>query len=179
MLLGVLVFGAILVVVFSFVATYNRLVAVAEQATRAWNDLDALLRQRHDEIPKLIEVCKPHLTGHRASFDRLLEAGAAVFAARSARDADALGHAERTIRAIVADLLARAASAPELTGNAAFALLRQRHATLDAEIAERRERYNQSVRDYNAAKGRVPGNLVAFIGQFPPLRQLETDPLNS
>jgi hypothetical protein len=57
--------------------------------------------------------------------------------------------------------------------------LRQRHATLDAEIAERRERYNQRVRDYTAAMGRVPGNLVAFTGLFPPLRQLETGPLNS
>jgi LemA protein len=179
MLFGVLVFGAILVIVFSFVTTYNRLVAVAEQATRAWNDLDVLLRQRHDEIPKLIEMCESHLTEERASLDRLLGAAAAVFAARSARDADALGRAERTTRGILADLIARTTSHPELAGNAAFALLRQRHATLDAEITERRERYNQSVRDYNAAKGRVPGNLVALIGQFPPLRPLETDPLNS
>ena len=61
MLFGLLVFGAIVWSVFSFVATYNRLVAAAEKATRAWNDLDALLRQRHDEIPKIVEMCEPHL----------------------------------------------------------------------------------------------------------------------
>ena len=61
MLFGLLVFGVIVVIVFSFVATYNRLVAAAEKATRAWNDLDAVLRQRHDEIPKLVEMCEPHL----------------------------------------------------------------------------------------------------------------------
>jgi LemA protein len=179
MLFGVLVFGAILIVVFSFVATYNRLVAVAEKATRAWNDLDALLRQRHDEIPKLIEMCEPHLPEERASFDRLLEAGAAVFAARSARDADALGRAERTIHTTVADLLTRAASDPELAGNAAFGLLRQRHTTLDAEIAERRARYNEAVRHYNGAIGGWTGRFVALAGEFPPLKPLEVEPANS
>ena len=65
MLFGLLVFGAIVAFVFSFVATYNGLVAAAEKATRAWNELDALLRQRHDEIPKLVEICEPHMQKER------------------------------------------------------------------------------------------------------------------
>jgi LemA protein len=175
MLFGLLVFGAIVVVVFSFVTTYNGLVAAAENATRAWNDLDTVLRQRHDEIPKVIEMCEPHLKHDRASFERLLETRAAVFAARQTRDADALGHAERALRAVVMDLISRGASTAELAGNAAFGLLRQRHATLDAELAERRDRYNQAVRAYNATKGRVPGRVVALLGQFPRLHPLEVD----
>lgn len=175
MLVGILVFGAILLIVFSFVTTYNGLVTVAENAARAWNDLDALLRQRHAEVPKLIEICEPHLEQQRASFDGLLEAGGAVFAARTARDADALVRAERTMRGLLAELLARAANHPELAHNAAFALLRQRHATLETEIADRRSRYNAAVRDYDAASRGLLGRLVTFIGQFPPLRQLEAD----
>ena len=66
MLFGLLVFGAIVRVLFAFVTTYNGLVAAAEKATRAWNDLDALLRQLHDEIPKLAETCEPHLANERA-----------------------------------------------------------------------------------------------------------------
>jgi LemA protein len=175
MLFGVLVFGTILLIVFSFVTTYNGLVAVAENATRAWNDLDALLRQRHDEIPKLIEMCEPHMAQERVTFDRLLGAGGALFAARAARDADALVRAERTMRSLIGEILARAASDPELAASPAFSLLRQRHATLEAEIADRRRRYNDAVRDYDAASGGLLGRLVAFIGQFPPLRQLEAD----
>jgi LemA protein len=175
MLFGVLVFGAILLVVFSFVTTYNGLVTVSENAARAWNDLDALLRQRHAEIPKLIEMCEPHLAQQGAGFEGLLEAGGAVFAARTARDADALVRAESTMRGLIAELLVRASSHPELAHDAAFALLRQRHETLEAEIADRRSRYNAAVRDYDAASGGLLGRLVAFIGQFPPLRQLEAD----
>jgi hypothetical protein len=79
------------------------------------------------------------------------------------------------MRGLIADLLARAASHPELAHDAAFAVLRQRHESLEAEIADRRSRYNAAVRDYDAASGGVLGRLVAFIGQFPPLRQLEAD----
>jgi LemA protein len=69
MLFGLLVFAAIVVAVFSLATTYNSLVAAAERTTRAWNNLDALLRQRDDEIPKLIEMCEPHLKSARAAFD--------------------------------------------------------------------------------------------------------------
>jgi LemA protein len=177
MLFGLLVFAAIIVVVFSFVGTYNRLVAAADKARRAWNELDALLRQRHDEIPKVIEVCEPHLAHERALFDRLLETRAAVFAARQTRDADALSRAERSLRAAAAELVIdRAAKVPALAASPAFGLLRQRHATLDLELAQRRDGYNSAVRDYNAAIGRLPGSLVALVGEFPPLRPLEFEP---
>jgi LemA protein len=174
MLFGLIVFGVIVAILFSFVATYNKLVAAAEKATRAWNDLDALLRQWHDEIPKLVETCAPHLRGEHASFEQLLEARSAVFAARQTRDADALGGAERRLRVLVTGLLTRAAAHAELTASPAFALLRQRHATLDTEIAERRDRYNEAAREYNAARGRAPGRIVALTGEFPALRPLET-----
>jgi len=173
MLFGLLVFGAIVFAVFSLAATYNSLVAAAERTTRAWNDLDALLRQRHDEIPKLVETCEPHFTAERGAFDRVLEARSAVFAARQTRAADALGQAERSLRAAVTDVIARAADHPELAASQAFGMLRQRHATIDSEIAERRERYNDAVRQYNAAVARIPGNFVALLGGFRSLRPLD------
>ena len=173
MLFGLLVFGAIVGAVFAFVGIYNRLVAAAEKATRAWNDLDALLRQRHDEIPKLLETCEPHMASERALLDRVLEARATVFAARQTRDADALGHAEAQLRAAATALMARAAAHPILVASPAFSLLRQRQATLDLELKDRRDGYNDAVRAYNAAIGRMPGNVVALVGAFPRLRPLD------
>jgi LemA protein len=176
MLFGLLVFGAIVAVVFSFVTTYNRLVAAAEKATSAWNDLDALLRQRHDEIPKIIETCEPHLTADRPLFDRLLEARAAVFAARQIRDADELGRAEHSLRAAASELIRRATAHAPLASSPAFGLLLQRQTTLDAELAERRDRYNDAVQQYNAAIARAPGRIAALAGEFPPLRPFESEP---
>ena len=173
MLFGLLVFGAIVGLVFAFAATYNALVAAADKATRAWNELDVLLRQRHDEIPKLVEICEPHMPEERPLLDRLLEARAAVFAARQTRSADDLSRAEATLRAAATAFMARAAEHADLAASPAFSLLRQRQATLDLELKDRRDRYNEAVRAYNAAITRAPGNLVALVGEFPPLRPLD------
>ena len=173
MLFGLLVFGAILAIVFAFVGIYNGLVAASDKATRAWNDLDALLRQRHDEIPKVIELCEQHLLRERGLTERLLETRAAVFAARQTRDADELGQAEANLRAAATALMQRAAGEPALAASPAFGLLQKRQQTLDRELADRRDRYNSAVREYNAAIGRVPGNVVALLAAFPPLRPLD------
>jgi LemA protein len=173
MLFGLIVFGAILASVFAFVGTYNGLVTASERATRAWNDLDTLLRQRHDEIPKLVDLCEQHLPAERALVERLRESRAAVFAARQARDADELGRAEAVLRAAATELMNRAEGHAPLAASPAFDLLRKRQATLDIELADRRDRYNEAVRAYNAAIGRVPGNVVALFGAFPPLRALD------
>jgi LemA protein len=177
MLFGLLVFGAIVAIVFALATTYNRLVGAADRATRAWNELDVLLRQRHDEIPKVIETCEPHLPNERALFDRLLETRAAVFAARQTRDADTLSRAERSLRAAAAELVVvRAPSVPALAASPAFALVTQRQATLDVELAAARDRYNTAVRDYNGVISRLPGRLVALLGEFAPLKSLDFEP---
>lgn len=175
MLFGLLVFGAIVLIVFSLAATYNGLVAAAERAARAWNELETLLRQRHDEIPKLIEFCEPHVPGARAELERVLAARTAVLEARQRRDAEALNRAERALRAELRTLMARAEETPQLAGSPAFGLLRQRNATLDAEIAERRDLYNGAVAEHNAAIGRPPGNVVALLSGFRPLPRLDAD----
>ncbi len=179
MLFGLLVFGAIVVVVFSFVATYNGLVAAAENATSAWNELDALLRQQHDEIPRGVEMCEPHFGSDRVLLERLLEARGAVFAARQSRDADQLGRAEASLRAAAAAVLTRANAQPELMASASYGLLRQRAATLDAELKVARQRYNEAVTAYNASISRVPANLVALVGAFAPLHPVDFESAGS
>jgi LemA protein len=179
MLFGLLVFAAIVVAVFSLAATYNSLVAAAERTTRAWNNLDALLRQRHEEIPTLIEMCEPHLKSARASFDKVREARAATLGARQTRDAAALGRAERGLRADLTSLIAAAASHPVLGASPAFALLRQSYATLDKEIAERQALYNEAVQQYNATIHRIPARVIATLTGFAPLEPFDGDPATS
>jgi LemA protein len=173
MLFGLIVFAAIVLAVFLLAATYNGLINATERAASAWTELDALLRQRHDEIPKLIGLCEPHLQRERAVFERVLAARIDVFGARQTRAADVLSRAETTLRNELAGLIALAANNAELGASPAFGMLRQRNATLDAEIAERRALYNDAVARYNAAIARLPGNVVALLGGFRPLAALD------
>ncbi len=40
------------------VSIYNHLVRLKHNFSKAWSNIDLLLKQRHDEIPKLVETCK-------------------------------------------------------------------------------------------------------------------------
>jgi len=40
---------------------YNGLVVVKNDIDKAWANIDVMLKQRHDELPKLIEVCKGYM----------------------------------------------------------------------------------------------------------------------
>ena len=56
-----LVIGA----VFYFVTVYNGLIVVSRNIDKAWANIDVLLKQRHDEIPKLISVCEGYMKYER------------------------------------------------------------------------------------------------------------------
>ena len=59
MLVVSLLFLALLVVAAIYcVRIYNGLVALRENVRKAWANIDVLLTQRHDELPKLVETCK-------------------------------------------------------------------------------------------------------------------------
>ena len=55
---------ALMMIVIALVAygisIYNGLVGVKHQVDQAWSNIDVLLKQRHDELPKLIDVVRGH-----------------------------------------------------------------------------------------------------------------------
>ena len=53
-------FGIVAVVLIYGVSLYNNLVSVKNAVAKAWANIDVLLKQRHDELPKLVEVCKQY-----------------------------------------------------------------------------------------------------------------------
>jgi LemA protein len=54
------------------VGIYNSLVRVGNEVKLAWSNIDVLLVQRHDELPKLIEVCRQYTVraGHAGACDQ-------------------------------------------------------------------------------------------------------------
>jgi len=176
MFFGLLVFGAIVGGVLWFVTAYNTLVAAAQRAAQAWGNIDALLRQRHDEIPKLLETYQQYVKYEQATFDRVLEARSAIFGARQTADVAALSSAENALRGELRKLRTLAESHLDLQADETFGVLRQRLTTLETGIDERRAIYNDAVRQNNIAIGQFPGVIVAGLGDFRTLEPFEFDP---
>ena len=78
------------------VTIYNGLIRVRNGVKLAWSNIDVLLVQRHDELPKLVEVCKQYMKYEADTLERVMRARAGVEAGGGhAHLKPALGNAAR------------------------------------------------------------------------------------
>jgi len=173
MFLGFVVFAAIVAGALWFVATYNHLTVTKQRVARAWSNLDVPVRERHDELPRLVEICGKYLRGEQAALDRVLAAREAIFAARHSFDPRVLGPAEIDLRRELGTVLGLALATRELAANQQFSILRQRLAELGGQIAERGKLYNDAVNENNIAIEQFPGRVIAGIGGFRTFAPLD------
>lgn len=162
-----LVIGAGVVVVLVYAITlYNQLVAVKHAVTQAWSNIDVLLRQRHEELPKLVEACRQYMQYEQATLERVISARNAVSQARDRSDVKMLGQAETALRTGLGQLFALAENYPQLQANASFQHLQQRISGLENGIADRRELYNAAVNINNVRIEQFPDVLIARMFNF-------------
>ncbi len=155
------------------IGVYNGLVRVRAAVKLAWSNIDVLLVQRHDELPKLVEVCKQYMQYESGTLERVMRARAGVEAARSSGSMSSLGSAERELRAGLGGLYAVAEQYPDLKASEPFRHLQQRISGLETAIADRREVYNEAVNTNNVRIDAFPDLLVARLGSFPPAQLLQ------
>jgi len=137
---------------------YNGLVALKNNIARSWSNIDVLLKQRHDELPKLVSTCEGYMRHERGIFDKLSEARAALAQARSvAERAGAEGMLNKALGAI----FAVAEAYPDLKANQSFIQLENRISDLENQIADRREFYNETVTTFNTRIQQIPDKYVA------------------
>jgi LemA protein len=161
------------VVLLAGVGIYNRLVALKHRVVTSWSNISVLLKQRHDELPKLVETCRQYMKYEPETLERVMKARAAVFSAQESADPAALGTAEGTLRAQLGKLFAVAEAYPELKANSSFQQLQSRISGLETAIASRREIYNDAVNMNNASIEQFPANIVANFGSFRRFDLLE------
>lgn len=151
---------------------YNNLVSLKHNVSKAWANIDVLLKQRHDELPKLIEVCKQYMEYEQDTLEKVMRARAQVSEAQSRGDLGALGQAEGTLRMGLGNLFAVAEAYPELKANDHFQHLQRRISGLENAIADRREYYNESVNLNNVRIEQFPDVVIARFLNFRPFQLL-------
>lgn len=170
---AVIFWSVIGVIVIYTITVYNTLVNLKHGIAKAWSNIDILLRQRHDELPKLIESCKQYKDFEGSTLERIVTARNQVHSARERGDIHALGQAETQLRSGLGQIFAVAEAYPELRANENFQQLLARISQLEDAIADRREFYNESVNINNVRVESFPDTLVARVfgfGEKPLLR---------
>jgi LemA protein len=174
MIVVLLLFVALLVVAAIYVIrVYNGLVALRANVGKAWSNIDVLLTQRHDELPKLVETCKRYMGYEQETLERVMQARSAVFKAQGKGDVAAVGAAEQQLREGLGRLFAVAENYPDLKADQSFRHLQGRITGLEESIADRRELYNEAVNLNNIRVQTFPDLVVARMFDFKQSPLLE------
>ena len=170
---GYVVLALIAAAVIYAIVIYNRLVNLKHNVSKAWSNIDVLLKQRHDELPKLVSTCQEYMKYEKETLEKIISARSRVSDARAAGDIGALGAAEGALRIGLGQLFALAEDYPDLKANQTFQHLQGRITGLENSIADRREFYNESVNLNNIGIEEFPDVVIARFFNFKAFELLE------
>ena len=155
----------VIAVIMYFVGLYNSLVTFKNNIDRSFSNIDVLLKQRHDELPKLIETCKGYMQYEQKTLQAVTEARTAFMRATTPAEK---AQADNMVSGALKTLFAVAEKYPDLKANTSFMQLQGRITELETKIAAQRSSYNEDVNAFNIRIAQIPANFVAgFMGLQP------------
>ena len=164
-LILVVVLLVIVVFIGSLVSIYNGLVFLKNNITKAWSNIDVLLKQRHDELTKLMESVKGYMNFEKDVQIQVTQARSAYAGARTIPEK---AQADNMMTSALKSLFAVSENYPELKADQMFMQFQNRITVIESEIADRREFYNDSVNTFNVRIAQMPGVFVARLLNYTP-----------
>lgn len=163
-LLGIAVLITVLggAAVYSIVI-YNGLVRLKRNIEKSMSNIDVLLKQRNDEIPKLVDTAQEYMQYEQ---DVLKEITAARNEVQGANRPEQKAKADKQMKSALGNFFAVAEDYPDLKSTEQFQQLQERISEIEEQIADRREFYNSSVTTYNTRINQIPYNIIANMMNY-------------
>lgn len=166
MSVGTVVVGFVVLVLVALavgyvISIYNQLVQLRRRVEQSKQNIDVLLKQRQDELTKLIDAAQEMMEFEE---EVLTELTRAREQAEQAETPTEQANADVQIREAMAAFNARAEDYPELRSQENMQQFQERIADIESQIADRREFYNESVTRYNTRISQFP--YLIFARQF-------------
>ncbi len=153
------VFGLILLAFIGYVvAIFNGLVRLKNNIKKSWANIDVLLKQRTDELPKLISTVKGYMKHEKGVLTEVTNARASMMKAGNMSEK---AKADNMLTGALKSLFAVSENYPELKANENFMHLQGRISGIENELADRREFYNDSTNQFNIRIQSIPDVFVA------------------
>jgi len=167
-----LIFGGVgsVVIIVYMVKLYNSLVQVKNNVEKAFKNIDVLLKQRHDELPKLIDTCKGYMKYEKKILEKLTTLREHYNASDSMSKKTNI---ENELNRQYLTLAGRWEAYPDLKAQESFKQIQERISGLEAAIADRRELFNDSVNIFNIQVARFPEMILAKIFNYKKMAYLD------
>jgi len=166
------VLAAVLIVVgiqVYFSRARRNLLRLRIDLDKTWAGIDSLLKQRNDEIPKLLGTCRGYMPQDHEAFEPITRARRDYLKARTMQE-KAL--ADLAMAGALESIFKVAADYPGLKSNNNFVKIRKQNADLERGIEEQQEFFNELVSAYNLRIRSFAGSIVARRAQLKPRERI-------
>jgi LemA protein len=149
---------------------YNNLIALKNQVSNAWKQIDVQLKRRHDLIPNLVASVKGEMQFEQETLEKVIAARNSAVAARGVADA---AEKENVLTQTLSRLFALAENYPNLKANESVRALMEELTSTENKIGFARQFYNDIATRYNIAQQVFPDSLIAQTFKFQPVELFE------
>lgn len=166
--LGTIIVVAVAVIIAAgfvgyIISLYNSLIQVKNNIKKAWKNIDVLLIQRHDELPKLIDAVKGYMKHERDLLTKITQLRTSYGGAMTIGEKTRI---ENDLNREIGRLRVTLEQYPDLKASESFLQLQGRISAVESSIADRRELFNDSVNIYNIQIERFPELILAKIMNY-------------
>ena len=159
-----IVLGIVLLIGIAFggwgIKAYNKVIAMDENISASWAQVENQLKRRYDLIPNLVETVKGYAKHEKELFENIAEMRTRYF---QAKDINGKISASNQLEGVLSRLLLLREAYPQLKANESFLKLQDSLEGTENRIAVERKRYNEAVRVLNTYKRTVFGKFFAGI----------------
>jgi LemA protein len=172
-LITTLVIGGIFVILILWIlGSYNGLVSKDEAANNSWANVESQYQRRSDLIPNLVNTVKGYADFEQETLQKVIEARSNATAVKvdptnlTPEKIQQFQQAQEGLGSALGRLLVVVEKYPDLKANENFRDLQAQLEGTENRIQVARQRFNETVNDYNSSIRRFPGSIVAGISGF-------------
>jgi len=169
---AMIVLAAITLFILFGIGVYNKIISGDETVTSSWSEVVNQYKRRADLIPNLIKTVEGALAAEKDVLTSVVEARTKATSIQVTPDAlndpamfEQFSKAQDQLSGALSRLLVTVERYPDIKFNQNFLDLQTQLEGTENRISVARKRYIDSVREYNLAVRKFPGNFIAgFMG---------------
>lgn len=169
-ILGLIIIIA-LVLVFSGISTYNKMVRLDEAVTEKWSQVENNYQRRADLIPNLVKTVRSYAEYEQETLTEVVEARAKATSVNidpaklDAASIQQFQEAQAGLSSALSKLLVVVEKYPDLKANQNYLDLQRQLEGTENRISNARRKFNEGTRDYNTYIRRFfPRILAGWFG---------------
>ena len=154
---------------------YNDFQRLDEQSKAAWSEVLNQYQRRADLVPNLVATVKGEATFEQDTLTKVIEARSKATAIQvspemvsDAQKMQQFQQAQGQLSSALGRLIAVSERYPDLKSNQSFRELRVQLEGTENRITVARNRYIQTVQEYNVLERSFPTNLTAMVFHYQP-----------